>query len=86
MSTALQLIHTDHTPVLDRPIRILPVPWRDPHTVSPGELKEYIIVPRKSLRRTSPFGGSANLSGDGLRDELRSVQVHGRTGSGHSSG
>jgi hypothetical protein len=29
-------------PALDRPSRILPVPWRDPHTVSPAELKEYI--------------------------------------------
>lgn len=27
---------------LDRPSRILPVPWRDPHSVSPAELKEYI--------------------------------------------
>jgi len=42
MSTALELIQTAQAPVLDRPIRTLPVPWRDPHTVSPGELKEYI--------------------------------------------
>ena len=28
--------------VLDRPIRLLPAPWRDPHTVSPAELKDYI--------------------------------------------
>ena len=27
---------------LDRQIRTLPVPWRDPHTVSPAELQEYI--------------------------------------------
>jgi hypothetical protein len=42
MSAALQLIRTGRVPALDRPIRTLPVPWRDPHTVSPGELKEYI--------------------------------------------
>ena len=42
MSTALQVIRTAQAPVLDRPIRPLPVPWRDPHTVSPAELKEYI--------------------------------------------
>jgi hypothetical protein len=48
MSAALQLIHTSHTPVLDRPIRILPVPWRDPHSVSPRELKEYISFLEKS--------------------------------------
>ena len=42
MSAALQLIRTAQTPALDRPIRTLPVPWRDPHTVSPAELKEYI--------------------------------------------
>jgi hypothetical protein len=41
MSTAL-LTQTVRIPDLDRPIRLLPVPWRDPHTVSPGELKEYI--------------------------------------------
>ena len=42
MSTALQLRSMVEVPALDRPIRLLPVPWRDPHTVSPAELKEYI--------------------------------------------
>jgi hypothetical protein len=42
MATALQLIQAAQAPPLDRPIRTLPVPWRDPHSVSPGELKEYI--------------------------------------------
>jgi|ERR1051326_4130378 hypothetical protein len=42
MSTALQPIRIVPTPALDRPSRILPVPWRDPHTVSPEQLKEYI--------------------------------------------
>jgi hypothetical protein len=42
MSTALQTFRTLQAPVLDRPVRPLPVPWRDPHTVSPAELKEYI--------------------------------------------
>ncbi len=36
MSTALQLLQPAQAPVLDRPIRTLPVPWRDPHSVSPG--------------------------------------------------
>jgi hypothetical protein len=42
MSAALQMIPTTHAGGLDRPIRTLPVPWRDPHSVSPGELREYI--------------------------------------------
>lgn len=42
MSTALEIVRTVPAPGLDRPIHVLPVPWRDPHTVSPGELKEYI--------------------------------------------
>jgi hypothetical protein len=42
METALQLIRVVPAPVLDRPIRILPTPWRDPQTVSPAELEEYI--------------------------------------------
>jgi hypothetical protein len=42
MSTALQLLQTAPTPILDRPIRLLPIPWRDPHSVSPADLKEYI--------------------------------------------
>jgi hypothetical protein len=28
--------------ILDRPLRMLPVPWRDPHSVSPVKLAEYI--------------------------------------------
>jgi hypothetical protein len=48
MSAALQLIQTANAPVLDRPIRTLPVPWRDPHSVSPGELREYIGFLEKS--------------------------------------
>ncbi|MDQ2945715.1 MAG: hypothetical protein M3Y27_07205 [Acidobacteriota bacterium] len=42
MSTALQPIRTVQYPALDRPLRTLPVPWRDPHTVLPAELKAYI--------------------------------------------
>ena len=42
MSATLQVVRTAQAPALDRPIRPLPVPWRDPHTVSPAELKEYI--------------------------------------------
>src|SRR5437588_11232135 len=38
MATALQRLVA--TPVA--PLRVLPVPWRDPHTVSPVELAEYI--------------------------------------------
>ena len=26
------------------PVRILPIPWRDPHTVEPEELKDYIAI------------------------------------------
>src|SRR5262245_52687862 len=42
METALQLVRVTPAPVLDRPIHILPTPWRDPQTVSPAELKEHI--------------------------------------------
>lgn len=48
MSFALQGIPT--APVLDRPIRALPVPWRDPRSVSPGELKEYISFLEKACQ------------------------------------
>src|SRR4051812_12565911 len=42
MSAALQLIQSGHSALPDRPIRLLPVPWRDPHSISPGELQQYI--------------------------------------------
>ena len=44
MSTALQTIPSVsvRVPAVERPIHILPVPWRDPHTVSPAEVREYI--------------------------------------------
>ena len=42
MPAELQVVRKAQAPCLDRPIRPLPVPWRDPHTVSPSELKEYI--------------------------------------------
>jgi hypothetical protein len=48
MATALQLLQPGQAPVLNRPIRTLPIPWRDPHSVSPGELKEYIAFLEKS--------------------------------------
>jgi tetratricopeptide (TPR) repeat protein len=44
MSTALQTLNSSLVPVVDRPIRILPIPWRDPHTVSPAELQEHIAT------------------------------------------
>jgi tetratricopeptide (TPR) repeat protein len=48
-SPALQLVPAS-VPArgLDRPIHILPVPWRDPHTVSPLELKQYIGILEKA--------------------------------------
>ena len=44
MSTALETLSTTLVPVVERPVRILSVPWRDPHTVSPTELHEYIAT------------------------------------------
>jgi hypothetical protein len=41
-ATAIDFVRSLPAPVLDRPIHVLPVPWRDPHTVSPAELTEYI--------------------------------------------
>jgi hypothetical protein len=29
-------------PIPDLPLRLPPVPWRDPYTVSPAKLAEYI--------------------------------------------
>jgi hypothetical protein len=50
-TAALELVPTP-VPVgaLDRPIHVLPVPWRDPHTVSPVELKQYIGVLEKACK------------------------------------
>src|SRR6266852_7359809 len=44
METALQrLVATPAQPFESAaPLRVLPVPWRDPHTVSPVELAEYV--------------------------------------------
>ncbi len=49
MTNALELIPSQHQ-TLDRPIHILPVPWRDPHTVSPEELKQYIEFLEKACQ------------------------------------
>jgi hypothetical protein len=43
-STALETLNTSLVPVVERPVRILPLPWRDPHTVSPEELRDHIGV------------------------------------------
>ena len=51
MTTALLPIRVVPAPALDRPSRILPVPWRDPHTVAPGELKEYIGFVEKACEQ-----------------------------------
>lgn len=42
MATTLQPVRRAQALTPDRPTRPLPVPWRDPHSVSPAELKEYI--------------------------------------------
>jgi hypothetical protein len=42
-STALETLSTSLVPV-ERPVRILPLPWRDPHTVSQAELKKHIAT------------------------------------------
>ena len=41
MATDVQVISTSLTPALE-PGRLPPVPWRDPQTVSPTDLKAYI--------------------------------------------
>lgn len=48
MPGTLELVRTPQALTLDRPIRILPVPWRDPHSVSPAQLEEYIGFLEKS--------------------------------------
>ena len=45
MSTAVQLVRTVAVQPLENagvPVHILPVPWRDPQTVSRAELRQYI--------------------------------------------
>src|SRR5689334_12533100 len=58
MQAALQVVPAAQAPALDRPIRPLPVPWRDPHTVLPAELKEYIGFLEKACEE---YPGSADL-------------------------
>src|SRR6266481_2535159 len=48
MSTALQVVQKLVVPLPERPIRVLPTPWRDPHTVAPAELAGYIAVLKKA--------------------------------------
>ncbi len=39
---AAQVIPVPSSLPLERPSRLLPVPWRDPHSVSPAERKSYV--------------------------------------------
>lgn len=34
----------NHLPTPAGPVRVLPIPWRDPHTVEPAELAQYIAM------------------------------------------
>lgn len=43
-STALQPLNAALVPAVERPVRILPIPWRDPHTVSPEEIRNHIVA------------------------------------------
>jgi len=49
-STALQPLNSALVPAVERPVRILPIPWRDPHTVSPEELREHIATLEQACR------------------------------------
>ena len=49
-TTALETLSSSLVPAVERPIHILPVPWRDPHTVSPAELQEYIGALEKACQ------------------------------------
>ncbi len=51
MSAALEVMPARKYAALDRPIKILPVPWRDPHSVSPAQLVEYIGFLEKSCEQ-----------------------------------
>ena len=33
-----------HLQTPDGPVRVLPIPWRDPHTVEPEQLQQYISM------------------------------------------
>ena len=49
-STAIELLRPASVslPQETSPIRMLPIPWRDPHTVSKAELKEHISALEKA--------------------------------------
>lgn len=45
-ATTLELIPVGQTHVQTPagPVRVLPIPWRDPHTVAPEQLQQYISI------------------------------------------
>jgi hypothetical protein len=45
-ATAFELVPTGQTVVQTPagPVRVLPIPWRDPHTVEPEQLAQYITM------------------------------------------
>ncbi len=53
MSTALQLFEESGLQPLElaRPVRSLPIPWRDPHTISPTELAGHILALERACER-----------------------------------
>ena len=55
------------------PSRVPAVPWRDPHTVSPVELREYIRSLETACEQNRTLGGFADVPRYGLRHELRSL-------------
>ena len=60
------------------PTALPPVPWRDPHAVSPADLAAYIQQLEAGLPRQPAVGRSAHLPRHGARRELRRLQVDGR--------
>ena len=54
-----------------------PVPWRDPHTVAPGELTAYIRHLEQACLDEPAVGRSANVPRHGPRRQLRRRQVDG---------
>ena len=55
-----------------------PVPWRDPHGVSPAELAAYIQQLEAGLPGQPAVGRSAHVPRHGARRQLRRLQVDGR--------
>ena len=80
MSTALEVTTAALEPVISAGssiVRLPPVPWRDPHTVSPAQLAEYIGVLQKACEE-NPKSPDLRTGGARYSEILLQCQSAGR--------